>query len=434
MKRIKYYITIIVLLILNQTIKAHDFKVDGIYYKIISSIDKTVSVSYRGASSSSFSDEYSGNVTIPEKVTYMDITYSVTGIGDYAFYDCNSLNSIIIPSSVTSIGDRAFHGCNLLETIQIPSSVTIIGGEAFEFTPWYDKLPNGVIYINKVLYEYKGIVPANTYLKVQDGTVSISAGAFSEGLDYDIYLIETPGKYDGLISVELPNSVTYIGSSAFRGCRKLSSINIPNAVTYIGSYAFDRCDDLSVITIPNIPNIERKTFFSSGLEGEIVIPNSVTNIRSHAFQDCEKITSVIIPNSVTWIEERAFAHCKNLSKIVIGCGLQYMDDAFIGCVNISEIYVHSATPPIAYDYTFDEYVYKDAILYVPAGSESLYRETIWGKFRIINSMPATNIDKILKEKGDENVPIYNMQGVKMQNVSNLKKGIYIKNGKKFCVK
>lgn len=86
MKRIKYYITIIVLLILNQIIKAHDFKVDGIYYKIISSIDKTVSVSYRGASSSSFSDEYSGNVTIPEKVTYMDITYSVTGIGDSAFY------------------------------------------------------------------------------------------------------------------------------------------------------------------------------------------------------------------------------------------------------------------------------------------------------------------------------------------------------------
>ena len=88
--------------------KAHDFEVDGIYYNITSSTDKTVAVTYRGDSYSSYSDEYSGSVTIPATVTYSGTTYSVTEIGGYAFGGCTGLTSVNIPNSVTSIGGCAF--------------------------------------------------------------------------------------------------------------------------------------------------------------------------------------------------------------------------------------------------------------------------------------------------------------------------------------
>ena len=99
---------------------AEDFEVDGIYYNILSTEDKTVEVTYRGSYSSSY-DEYSGNVVIPSSVIYNGNTYSVTSIGGWAFYDCSSLTSITIPESVTSIGVAAFPYCDVLTSIQVDS-------------------------------------------------------------------------------------------------------------------------------------------------------------------------------------------------------------------------------------------------------------------------------------------------------------------------
>ena len=54
-------------------------------------------------------------VVIPENVTYNDVTYSVTSLGPYCFYDCSSLTSIDIPSSVTILETSCFYGCSSLE-------------------------------------------------------------------------------------------------------------------------------------------------------------------------------------------------------------------------------------------------------------------------------------------------------------------------------
>ena len=59
------------------------------------------------------------------------IPESVTSIGAYAFYYCNSLTSVTIPNSVTSIGKRAFDSCNSLTSVVIPDSVTSIKNAAF---------------------------------------------------------------------------------------------------------------------------------------------------------------------------------------------------------------------------------------------------------------------------------------------------------------
>ena len=258
---------------------AHDFEVDGIYYNIIDESYKTVEVTYKGSKYTEYSNEYTGVLTIPSSVEYNSTTYSVTSIREFAFSHCSGLTSvtignsvtsigrlafqgctglteITIPNSVTTIGYQAFSGCTGLTSVSIPNSVTSIGQSAFYNTPWYNNKPDGVVYINNILYTYKGTMPSGTSIDIKEGTVSISEYAFSG--------------CTGLTSITIPNSVTTIGYQAFFGCTGLTSVSIPNSVTSIGSYAFYGCTGLTSVTIGN----------------------SVTSIGSNAFYGCSKITVV----------------------------------------------------------------------------------------------------------------------------------------------
>ena len=116
--------------LLCTAVSAHDFEVDGIYYDITSSSDLTVAVTYQGNNYDSYSNEYSGSVVIPEKVTYDSKEYSVTSIEYAAFRVCSGLTSVTIGNSVTSIGSNAFRGCSGLLSVTIGNSVTSIGSYA----------------------------------------------------------------------------------------------------------------------------------------------------------------------------------------------------------------------------------------------------------------------------------------------------------------
>ena len=92
-------------------------------------------------------------------------------------------SEVIIPNTidgkkVTSIGDEAFYENKNLEKITIPDSVTNIGNAAFSGTAWYENQPDGMVFLGKVLYAYKGIMYGNTNIVIPDGTVSISKNAF----------------------------------------------------------------------------------------------------------------------------------------------------------------------------------------------------------------------------------------------------------------
>lgn len=163
------------------------------------------------------------NVTIPDSVTSISaqtfaectgltsvtIPDSVTSIGGAAFRDCTSLPSVTIPNSVTSIGGAAFYGCSGLTNITIPDSVTSIGGNAFNNTQWYNNQPNGLVYAGKVVYRYKGSMPDESSIVLQDGTKGIAEWVFSKS---------------SLKSITIPDSVTNIGYEAFYACSYLTDV------------------------------------------------------------------------------------------------------------------------------------------------------------------------------------------------------------------
>ena len=153
-----------------------------------------------------------------DSLTSIIIPNSVTGIGDNMFYSCDSLTSITIPDSVTSIGIGAFGYCSSLASITIPNSVTNIGSKAFNNTGYYntaENWENGLLYLGDHLIDAKRDVSGT--VTVKDGTKAIANETF-------VY-------NDSITSVIIPDSVKYIGDSAFLSCDNIS------VVCYKGSEA-----------------------------------------------------------------------------------------------------------------------------------------------------------------------------------------------------
>ena len=285
---------------------AHDFVVDGIYYRIISKTDLTVCVTYKGKYSDSYSNEYTGSVTIPESVTYSGKTYSVTSIGNAAFSDCTGLTSVTIPESVTSIGESAFWHCTRLTSVTIPNSVTSIDAWAFSGC--------------------SGL----TSVTIPNSVTEIDAQTF-----YNC---------SGLTSITIPNSVTSIGDYAFNGCTGLTSVTIPNSVTSIGASAFRGCTGLTSVTIGNsVTSIGSSAFRETGLTS-VTIPNSVTSIGSYAFSGCTGLTSVEIPNSETTIGDYAFNGCEALISVTIPNSVTTIGNyAFNGCYFVYDLFINNSS-------------------------------------------------------------------------------------------
>ena len=175
--------------------------------------------------------KYKGNeaeVTIPEQIEGKN----VTSLGDWSFYNCDSIRAITIPNTVTNMGFAAFSGCSSLTNIDIPNGVTVISNQLLE-------------------------------------------GCSS------------------LVKIEIPEAVTEIRSYAFHKCTNLETIEIPDTVNSIYPKVFQYCQRLKNIKIPQNANCANQMFFNSilqiwtaigeGEEQEILLPDTI--VRSKKEED-----------------------------------------------------------------------------------------------------------------------------------------------------
>ena len=431
---------------------AHDIEVanaDGvtIYYNFINN-QTELEVTYQG-SDYYYSRAYTGNVVIPESVTYEGNVYPVTSIGYYAFFFCSDLTEVTIPNSVTAIGGAAFERCTSLTEVSIPNSVTVIGGAAFwgcssltEVTignsvtsigdrafSYCDDLAKITVESGNSIFESR----ENCNALIRTNSNKLIAGCKTTVIPNSVTSIGESAfsGCSGLIEVTIPGNVTSIGGWAFSGCTGLTELTIGNGVTTIGNYAFEGCWDLTELTIPNSvtyisvqnpfadcgglekitvesgnPNYDSRENCNAIIEtksnkliagfNSTIIPYSVTAIGNYAFSYCRNLTELTIANSVTVIGNYAFEGCESLTELTIpDCVTSIGSRAFEGCSGLTTLYSLNTTPPKTYIPTFDNDHYTTVDIFVPAEALEAYQNAeVWKEFKKLQGFDAAAVEQV----------------------------------------
>lgn len=258
--------------------------------------------------------------------------YKVTSLGEFAFYNCETLVSITIPDSITNIDDSALNNCAELSEIKIDSN-----------NKFYDSRENcNAIIESKTNTLISGCM--NT--TIPNSVVTINDGAFVGCIN--------------LTSITIPEGTTSIGGAAFIWCENLKSITVSDTVTNIEKDVFAHCINLSEIKVDsnnkvydsrNNCNGIIKTETNELLFGcmNTIIPDDVTSIADGAFSYCENLTSITIPSSVTSIGKSAFSCCYNLTSISIPDRVTHIGDyAFFACEALTSVTIPQNVKNIGY--------------------------------------------------------------------------------------
>ena len=230
-----------------------------------------------------------GDVVIPDTVKYVSDALS----------ESSKITSIVIPNSVTGISNYAFYNCSSLSDITIPSHISDIGTHAFDETTWLLINDDEFLTVgNSVLVKYNG----NGGDVVIPDTVKYVSGAFNGN--------------ENVTSVTVPSSVIRVRSASFLECKNLTKITFEGAYTYIDAAAFAECTHLAEVNLPSkLEVIEDQLFYACPYLVNIKLPDSVKLISRGAFYSCSRLESIEIGNNVTAIDSAAFFGCIAITKI-----------------------------------------------------------------------------------------------------------------------
>lgn len=313
----------------------------------------------RGAALICGAKEVGVSLSIPEELD----GNPVMSIEDWAFEDCEKLETVTIPSRLLNVCGNAFSGCSKLKSFIID--------------------------------------PGNTNYKFEDGLLMSANGK---------ELVRASAAISSLI---VPESVTCIGECAFNGLTELSSIAIGRNVEDIEDFAFGGCRALTTITVDPA---NRKYKVKNGLllgderDGKYLVrasadctaletPKGVTVIGSDAVSDIETLESVTISDDVREIAESAFNGSSRLSMLVIGAGVKEIgESAFAGCSALAKIVFNGNIPsyePADDDDTIFADVPSSCVVFVQKGSD-------WGdEFKIPGKWQGMTLNYIGTDGDDD---------------------------------
>ena len=296
---------------------------------------------------------YTGDIVIPEKITYEGVEYTVVATAANSFLDCRDLTSVTLPSTCVTIARNTFKGCTSLRQSPLPSTVISVGSGVFngctnleEVTIWpgwtkpiseeFANCPNlkrliispdatAVVMkvtafgasaeartaLSSIEYIYMGRnVDASAYTNAEQpfhnmgGLKTLVIGGETTTIQGTTFQGCTALQ---TVTFEEGNKVNGIGNSAFASCTSLTSIDIPAAVTVIEQSTFNGCRNLRSVTMGDaVTSIGITAFYNTGLTS-FTFPSALTTINQSAFENSKLAGAIVLPDALTAIGTQAFA-------------------------------------------------------------------------------------------------------------------------------
>lgn len=331
-------------------------------------------------------------VTVPATIDNMP----VTAVGIYCFDDSDDVVSVTVSEGIETLEAKSFSGMANLQEVNLPDSLLAIGDEAFtncgKLQSFY--IPKGVRNIGTHLFygwhtmESITVSPDNQYFSSEDGVLYDKSKTvlqlYPNGKKDKSFEIPESVCYIGatafylnesLESITLPEGLEAIGSAAFFGCSRLADITLPQSLMIISDDAFNSCDSLAFVRIGKSLQVmgedvffwcsdlesievdsENKNYFSNDgvlfsaktnklmhypsakTDLSYTVPEGTQIIGDSAFWGADYLTELTLPDSLLFIEPTAFANCQEMTTINLGNRIARIEDnAFLACFSLKEI-------------------------------------------------------------------------------------------------
>lgn len=283
---------------------------------------------------------------------YFEEGANITRIGNFAFYQCKSLQSLDIPATVTELGEGAFNSCESLasidmsactiaeipfaafrnchglRSIQFPQGLTKIGDSAFNSAFLYtsgDMPYHNDSEMNELLNARLSYDTGTTFadIVIPEGVTYIGMWAFANetGIN-DAENDPADSAYDELQVNYSRWGYSYVTYFNFYYSH-LRSVKIPSTVEYLGRGAFAWCENLESVEFAEgfkDDTLRDYMFYATALNNA-VFPEGIKNIEKAVFMHCDNIKTVSIPSTVKYIGRRAFAYTSSLETVTFAQGI-----------------------------------------------------------------------------------------------------------------
>lgn len=337
LKLLRNFTLFVVVLHTATTALAYDFEVDGLYFKIESTADRTCSVTYQKAQSKGdtwiYENDYpNSDLVIPSTVQYLGQSLKVIKIDRNAFQGNGNIQSVTIPSSIIYLDYSCFAQCTNLNNLIIEESDSPLICSSYRY---FYGTPLKKAYVGREL-QYQDI-DENTWgwnCSIFANNSSIEEIEISSNLTtiHQAMFISC----SNLKKINLHSSNVQIGKQAFSGCTNLIELGDISNIATIGDKAFEKCSSLSQLNFSALEALGINVFQGCSNLHSIHIGGPLLSIPEYCFDGCASLQDFLIPTSVTLIDNYAFNGCSSLTSMSIPGAVQSINNsAFAGCSSLS---------------------------------------------------------------------------------------------------
>ncbi len=331
----------------------------------------------------------------------VSIPATVREIGNRAFYNCTALSNLRFSgtSQLTTIGEQAFYYCKSLANLTVPESVTTVGDKAFYYLSGLKKLTiSGEADSHRWGFGYyydeclESITYTGSYIRSGERTTYPSGGYSTKS-----------GVYCSAKKLIISDSVTTIGDYAFTGGYNITTeVVLGEHVTSIGKYAFLGCSGLTTINLPeSLTYLGEGCFENCGMN-RVVLGEHVTTIEQYAFWNCQNLTTINLPESLTYLGEGCFENCTKLNMVDLSQIPDTISDAeylLSGKATLADHIIKATGGKVSFewgawhvrdDHTYDNSVayvihYANGKVYLESRSSGQIKLTCWDEYTGLRS-------------------------------------------------